>query len=145
MNASPRAAILRLSILLLLSCAVAFGWEASRNAGLKHVTGYVVKVRRVPGGGGGDSEEFTIRYRLQGNDYYLVTRRGILDSLGALRNLQRGDTVPVAASSRPPHRAILDTLSGRYGITLCFLALAAIFAVAVATLVIRGRVSLSRS
>ncbi len=140
MNPSPRAAIARISILLLLTCAVAFGWETSKNSGLQPVIGHVVKVKRVFAGRGGDSKEFTIRYSLQGKNYYLVTRRGILDSLGTLRGLQRGDSVPVAASPTAPHRAILDTLSGRYGGTLCFAVLAAVFGVSVAVLGLTGRV-----
>ncbi len=139
MTPSPHAAIIRISILLLVTCALAFGWEASRNTGFLHVTGHVVQVKNVFSGRGGDNKEFTILYNLQGKDYYLVTRRGILDSLGALRDLQRGDSVPVAARSNPPHRAILDTLSGRYGITLCFLVLAAVFGVVVAVMRLTGR------
>jgi hypothetical protein len=127
----------------LITCAITFGWETSRDSRLQRVTGDVVKVENVFAGNGGDSKKFTIRYSMRGRDYYLVTRRGILDSLGALRGLQRGDRVPLAANPDPPHRAILDTLSGRYGITLCFVALAAIFFVAIVTAMATGRVSLS--
>lgn len=145
MKNSPRAVIIRLSILLLLSCIAAFAWEASRNSGLQPVTGHVVKVKQVFAGRGGDYEEFTIRYRLHGKDYYFVTRRGILDALGDLQDLQRGDSVPLAASTKPPYRAILDTFNGRYGITLCFLVLAGIFFVVVAASALTGRLSLTRA
>jgi hypothetical protein len=114
MNPSPRAAIARISILLLLTCAVALGWETSKNSGLQPVVGHVVKVKRVFAGRGGDGKEFTIRYSLQGKNFYLVTRRGILDSLGTLRGLQRGDSVPAV--------------------------LAAVFGVSVAVLGLTGRV-----
>ncbi len=137
MNASPRAATTRISILLLVLCAVSFGWEAYRNSGLLHLSGRVVEEGRALGGKGGDNKEFTIRYRVQGEDYSLISRRGILDQLGGLRGLQRGDIVPLAVSPAPPHRAILDTLSGRYGMTLCFVALSAVFFV-VAALVLSG-------
>ena len=131
MNASPRAVIARLSILLLAVCALSFGWEATKNSGLKRMSGCVVRVKRAFGGRAGDNREFTIRYRLKGKDYYLVTRRGILDSLGSLRGLQPGDNVPLAVSPNPPHSAVLDTLNGRYEITLCFALLAAVYGIVV--------------
>jgi hypothetical protein len=105
----------------------AFAWEASNDARSRHVTGDVVKVEQVLAGKGGDSKEFTVRYTMQGKNYYLVARRGILDSLGSLRNLQRGDRVPLVVSAGPPVKAGFDTLSGRYPITLCFVALSAVF------------------
>jgi hypothetical protein len=127
MNTIPRAAKMRLLVLLLAACITAFVWEASKGAGSRHVTGYVVKVEQVLAGKGGDSKEFTVRYAVQGENYYLVTRRGILDSLGSLRNLQRGDLVPLVVSADPPFKAAFDTLSGRYSITLCFVTLSAVF------------------
>lgn len=132
MNTIPRGAKIRLSVLLIAACLTAFAWEASNNAGSRHVAGVVVKVENVLAGKGGDSKEFTVRYTMQGRNYYLVSRRGILDSLGSLRNLQRGDRVPLVVSAGPPFKAGFDTLSGRYPITLCFLALSAVFFAVVA-------------
>jgi hypothetical protein len=127
MNASPRAAITRISILLLVICAVAFGWERAKNAGLRRTTGQVVAVHQVLAGTGGDSKEFTIHYQWQKKDYQLVTRRGILDSLGSLRRLQRGDNVPLAVSPESPRQAVVDTITARYGVTLCLATLTAVF------------------
>ena len=98
MNASPRAAAIRISILIVVLCAVSFGWEAYRNSGLLHLSGRVIGEGRVLGGKGGDNKEFTIRYRVQGEDFSFISRRGILDQLGGLRGLRRGDTVPLAVS-----------------------------------------------
>jgi len=144
MNTIPRSAILRLSILLLATCAAAFAWEASTNAGSRHVTGCVVKVEHVFARKGGDSQAFTVRYNVQGKNYFLVSRRGIVDSLGSLRNLQRGDRVPLAVSATPPFKAVFDTLSGRFPITLCFVVLTAVFFVAAAIPMLTGRRSSSR-
>lgn len=126
MDPSPRAALTRVLVLLMLVVLVSFAWESWRNVGMHPATGEVVKVRQVVGSRGGDGEEFTIRYQAGGEDRYLITRRGILDSLGSLRNLGRGDSVPVEVNSAPPYRAEIDTLTGRYGVTLCFAVLAAL-------------------
>lgn len=135
MDPSPRAALTRVLVLLLLVGLVSFGWQSWRNADMHPATGQVIKVRQTVGSRGGDSKEFTIRYHAGGEDRYLTTRRGILDSLGALRNLGRGDSVPLEVSAGPPYRAELGTFTGRYGTTLCFLVLAAL------VLVIRLRMS----
>ena len=119
--------MVRIAILLLATCAGAFAWEHARGAGLVHRTGEVVAVHHVLAGRGGDGEAFTIRYRLAGADHRFTTRRGILDHLGRLRGLAIGDPVPVAVDPKAPHHAVLDTVSGRYGLTLTFAALAAIF------------------
>ena len=139
MNASPRAAITRLSFLLLVICAVSFGWEKANNSDLQRTTGQVVAVRQVFAGKGGDGKEFTIHYQWQKRDYQLVTRRGILDSLGSLRGLQRGANVPLAVSPESPHRAVVDTITGRYGVTLCFVALTGVFFLVVLSLAIKNK------
>lgn len=139
MNASPRAAIIRLSILLLVVCAGSFGWERANHSGLQPTTGEVIAVRQVFAGKGGDSKEFTIRYHWQNEDYRLVTRRGILDALGGLRGLRRGDTVPLALNPEAPHSAVLDTVTGRYGGTLCFVTLAVVYFLVVLVLAMKGK------
>lgn len=139
MNASPRAAISRISFLLLVICAVTFGWEKANNSDLQRTTGRVVAVRQVSAGKGGDGKEFTIHYQWQKKNYQLVTRRGILDSLGSLRGLQRGDDLPLAVSPESPHRAVVDTITGRYGVTLCFVALITVFFLVVLSLAIKNK------
>lgn len=127
MNTIPLAVKIRLSVLLLAACIAAFAWESCIHSGYRRVSGDVVKVEHVFAGKGGDSKAFTVRYTMRGKNYYFVSRRGILDSLGSLRNLRQGDRVPLAVSPTPPFKAVFDTLSGRYPITLCFLALTAVF------------------
>jgi len=139
MGNSPRAVIARIAILLLVTCAASFAWETANNAGAQHVIGTVVHVRPVLAGRGGDNEEFTIRYRWHGQAHALVTRRGIVDALGSLRGLKMGDSMGLAVHPDAPDRAVLDTLSGRYGITLSFAVLSAVFAVAMAILAFTGR------
>jgi len=139
MSNAPRAVVTRIAILLLLTCAGSFAWETANNAGAQHVIGKVVGVRQVLAGRGGDSKEFTIRYRWQGKAHDLVTRRGILDAFGTLSELKMGDSVGLAVRPDAPDRAMLDTVSGRYGITLSFAALTAIFVGALAFLAFTGR------
>lgn len=136
MNASPRAALRRITALLLVTCVLAFAWESWRDAGMRSTTGRVVAVRQVLSSGGGDSREFTIRYRAGGADHYLVTRRGVLDSLTGLRGLSRGDAVPLEVSDGAPWRAELGTLTGRYPMTICFGVLTSIV-LAITVLVVR--------
>ena len=143
MSNAPRAVITRIAILLLITCTASFAWETARNAGAQHVIGTVVHVRPVLAGRGGDNEEFTIRYRWHGQTHALVTRRGILDALGALRGLKTGDSVGLAVRPDAPDRAVLDTLSGRYGITLSFAVLSAVFAVAMTIMAFAGRLTSS--
>ncbi len=134
-----KAALIRIAILLLATCAGAFFWEHARTRGFVHRTGEVVAVHRVLAGRGGDGEAFTIRYRVGGASHQFTTRRGILDHLGALSGLARGDRVPVAADPDPPYHAVLDTVTGRYGLTLTFGALAVIFGGVLGILALRGR------
>jgi len=141
MSNSPRAALTRIAFLLLLTCTASFIWESNRNAGLQHVEGQVVAVRHVLAGKGGDSKEFTIRYRWQGQTHDLVTRRGILDALGTLRELKTGDRVSLALRPSTPSQAILDTLSGRYPLTLSLVTLGSVFLAALAFMAMTGRLA----
>jgi hypothetical protein len=127
MTTIPPTVKIRLSVLLLAACTAAFTWESFIHSGYRHVTGEVVKVEHVFAGKGGDSKAFTVRYAIRDENYYFVSRRGILDSLGSLRNLRQGDRVPIAVRPAPPFKAVFDTLSGRYPITLCFVALTVVF------------------
>jgi len=145
MNPSMRNVVIRLSILLLVTFVITFAWEMSRNAGLKPVSGYVIKVENVFSSKGGDTKEFTIRYSFQGEKYYLVTRRGIIDSLSGLHDLKRGDSISLAVNPEKPDNALLNTFNSLYAITLCFVVLSAVFFVVIIVLALRGRLSSSRS
>jgi hypothetical protein len=138
-NSLLRGAIIRMTVLLLVSGTIAFGWEAFKNAEALRLEGLVVRVQAVPAGRGGDSQAFTIRYAFQGRDHVIVLRRGILDALGRLHHLQPGDRVPLAVDPQSPQRATLDTLSARYGVTLCFIVLGGIFALVAAAVGLRRR------
>lgn len=138
-NDRLRGAIFRITVLLLVSGIIAFGWEANRSTHARRLEGLVVRVQAVPAAGGGDNKAFTIRYAFQGRDHVVVVRRGILDALGRLGHLQRGDRVPLAVDPLSPQRAALDTFSTRYGVTLCFVVLGAIFSVVVVAVSHRKR------
>lgn len=144
MNQTIRNAVIRISVLLILICAVSFWWEASRNSSLQSLTGNVTRVRNVFSSKGGDTKEFTIRYIFKGKRYYLVTRRGIIDSIGGLRGLKRGDSVALAVDPDNPDNALLNTFNSLYAITLCFVTLSAVFFVVVIVLAIRGLLSSSK-
>lgn len=136
MNASRRAASTRIAVFLLLTWPAAFAWEASKSAHLTAVIGQVVDLRPVPDGGRND-RALVIRYRIGDETHELVTRRYILDLWGALGNARRGDSVPVAVDTRAPGRAVLDTVSGRYPITLIIASVVALFAATLAIIAVR--------
>lgn len=126
-------------VLLTVATVVAFGCERAKWSGYRSVAGEVVGVARVFGGKGGDSREFTIHYRVDGDVRQLVTRRGIIDHFGGFRDLRKGDTVPVAVESHPQGDAVLDSINARYPITLSIGALLGIAAVTGMILVLSGR------
>jgi len=130
-----------MSVLLIAVSLVSLFWEASRDSGRVPSTGTVVKVRRGVGGNGGDGLVFTIRYRIDGERHYLVMRRGILDAFGTFAELSAGDSVPLEVRPTPPYSATVDTLTGRYGITLCFAALTLVFWTVVALVRFTGVVT----
>lgn len=100
--------------------------------------GEVLQVMRVGSSGKGDNREFTIRYQVRGEHYQLVTRRGLMDSLFAFRDLATGDQVPLKVATDEPARAALDSLTARYPISAALLALTALVMV-LALLVWRRR------
>jgi hypothetical protein len=139
MSNSPRAALARIFILLLVCCISAFAWEQHTVSGMQQITGTVISVKPVLAGKGGDHREFTIRYLWQGKAHVLITRRGIIDALGTLKNLSAGEHVALAIQPASPERAMLDTISNRYLLTLCFAILTIIFGTVVAIMVVKGR------
>lgn len=131
MKALPTAPMLRIFILLSVICAAAFIWETSRNGGLEPVSGRVV---------GMGYRDCSIRYSVDGQNHQLVTRLGIIDLLGGLRSLNINDPVPVLANPAKPDQAVINTVNGRYGITLTFVTLLLVFVVVIAaSLSRRGR------
>lgn len=130
MKASMRAAMMRICILLLIVCAAAFAWEASRNADMQPVTGRVI---------GKVYKGYTIGYQVQQQSYQLETRIGVLDLVGGLGSLSTGAEVPLLADPQKPYVSLINTLNGRYGITLTFVALMLLFVVAMLVAVIRRR------
>ena len=131
-----------LRILILLTVVMAFAaiWEFSKNQWLSPVTGTVIEVRKVISGGKGDSREFVIEYLFNGERYVLVTRRGIIDSLGSFCCLTVGDPVPLATDRTEPSRAILDSLNARYPVTLMIGMLTLTFLLAMLMVAARSRV-----
>ncbi len=131
--------MIRTAILLLVTCVGAFAWEHARTSGFVHRTGEVVAVHRVLAGRGGDGEAFTIRYRVGGASHQFTTRRGSLDHLGARAGWREATWCRWRWIPRRPQRAVLDTVTGRYGLTLTFGALAVIFGEREASSALRGR------
>ena len=114
-----RAAMLRILILLLLVCAGTFAWETSRNAGMQAVTGQVV---------GTVYKGYRISYQLQGQSYQFDRRFGIADRFAGVGPLRQGDAIPVLVDSQQRHAELINTTSGRYGMTMTFVSLLALFA-----------------
>lgn len=118
MKASVRAAMRRIFFLLLIVCVAAFAWEKSRNSNLQPVAGQVI---------GTVYKGYTIGYQLQEQHYQFETRIGIFDSLGDLRSLSPGDKIPLLVNPASQHEPVINTLNGRYGITLSFAMLMLLF------------------
>lgn len=129
MNASVRAAMTRIFILLLLVCAGTYAWEVSRNSDMQPTTGQVI---------GTAYKGYRIGYELQGQSYQFATRVGIFDFIGGRGSLSSGDTIPLLVNPTSHHEPIINTLNGRYAITLSFIALLLIFTLIVLVSAIRG-------
>lgn len=122
MNASVRGAMTRIFILLLFVCAGTYAWEASRNSDMQPVTGQVI---------GTVYKGYRIGYQLQEQSYQFETRLGVFDFIGDLRSLSVGDDIALLVHPARQHEPIINTLNGRYGITLSFVVLLLLFVVIV--------------
>ncbi len=129
MNASVRGAITRIFILLLFVCAGTYAWEASRNSDMQPTTGQVI---------GTVYKGYTIGYQLQEQNYQFETRIGIVDFIGGLRSLSPGEKVPLLVNPASNHEPLINTLNGRYGMTLTFVTLLLLFALTLVILVIKS-------
>ncbi len=134
-----RAALLRIAILLTVILVTSGVWEYRQSQNLRPVIGKVVNVEEVNPGRSGDNREFRIEYFAYAKKYILVTRRGILDSLGPFCCLAAGDSVPIAVDRSDPMRAILDSPSARYPYTLSFGLLTLIFLISMLVIAIKAR------
>lgn len=134
-----RAALLRIAVLLTVILTFSVVWEYRQSQDLISVDGTVVAVQAVNPGRSGDNREFRIEYFVYAEKYILVTRRGILDSLGAFCCLAVGDSVPIAVDRGDPMRAILDSPSARYPYTLSFGLLTLIFLISMLVVAIKAR------
>lgn len=123
MGISMAAAKVRIFIALLIVCAVAFGWEATRNANMQPVTGHVIdKVYRG----------YIIGYAVQAHSYQFETRVGTVDVIRGLGSLPLNAPVSLAVNPAQPHAARINSVNGRYGLTLTCVALLLLYAVAMA-------------
>ena len=118
MNASVRGAMTRIFILLLMVCAGSYAWEASRNSDMQPTMGQVL---------GTVYKGYRIGYELQAQNYKFATRIGIVDSMGALRTLAPGAVIPLLVNPANQHDPLINTLNGRYPLTLSFAALLLLF------------------
>lgn len=114
-----RAVMLRIFSLLVIVCAGSYAWESSRNADMQAVTGQVVGIVY---------KGYRISYELQGQQYQFDTRFGIVDRMGEIGSLRQGDAIPVLVDSQQRHAELINTTSGRYGMTMTFVTLLALFA-----------------
>lgn len=136
MKTSKSAAILRIFMLLLITCSAAFYWETSRNAEMQPVTGSVQ---------GKIYKGYSIVYQMQGRSYQFETRFGIVDFLGDIGSLSRGNAIPLLADPEQRRTALINTWSGRYGITLTFVAMLCLLMFLLAVLSVRrGAATLSQ-
>ena len=82
---------------------------------------------------------YTIDYQVQQQIYQFETRIGVVDLLAGLGSLSTGAEVPLLVNLDNPHAALINTLNGRYGITLTFVALMLLFVVIMLVSVIRSK------
>jgi len=134
----PRAVYRRIVIVLLMACLGSFVRESFQNDGLVSVSGEIIRSEYIYG-----KEAYTVRFRVNGIDRNAKVRVGVLDVLHGLGRLHVGDSFPMAVSPAPGARAVPDTLTGRYGITLSMSALAAIFFLATGWGIVTGRLEVS--
>ena len=130
MKASMRSAITRIFILFLLVCAGSFAWESSRNSEMQPATGQVI---------GTVYKGYRISYELQEQRYQFETRFGIVDLISGLRSLRQGDPIPLLVDPAQRHAELINTLNGRHGVTLSFVALLCLFIVGVLLSILRRR------
>jgi len=131
--------LLRITVLLTVILTFSVVWEYRQSQNFRPAIGNVVSVDAAGPGGSGDSREFRIEYYAYGEKYILVTRRGLLDSLGPFCCLTVGDSVPIAVDRDNPMRAILDSPSARYPYTLSFGLLSLLFLIAMLAVAIKAR------
>ncbi len=134
-----RFALLRIAILLTVVMLLSVAWEYRQSLNLTSVGGKVVAVGNVFPGRSGDNREFRIEYFVYAEKYILVTRRGLLDSLGKFCCLAVGDLVTIAVDREDPMRAILDSPSARYPYTLSFGLLTLVFLITMLVIAIKAR------
>jgi nitrogen fixation/metabolism regulation signal transduction histidine kinase len=65
--------------------------------------------------------------------------------MGDLGELQNNDNVAVAVDPIEPNRAMLDTVSSKYSVTLSLIALTLIFIAILVVLLFTGRLSFSQA
>ncbi|WP_178087303.1 hypothetical protein [Pseudomonas sp. C27(2019)] len=82
---------------------------------------------------------YAIEYHVQQQRYQLETRVGVVDLLGGLGSLSAGAEVPLLVDLDNPHAALINTLNGRYGITLTCVALLFLFVVTMLVLISRSK------
>ncbi len=73
---------------------------------------------------------YRIGYELQGQNYQFETRVGIVDFIRGLGSLSLDAQVPLLVNPEKPYAALINTMSGRYGMTLMFVSLLCLFVVA---------------
>ena len=139
MKTISQAAYTRISVMLLAVCLGSLAWETSLNSDLVSITGEIVRSEYIYG-----KKVYTVRYSMDGNLQSTTSRIGILDLLRGMGRLRVGDRLPMAVSREPGGRSVPDTLTGRYGITLSFFVLAALFFLATGWAIFRGRLKVSR-
>jgi len=131
-----RAALLRIAVLLTVVMTLSVVWEYRQSQNLTVTSGIVGAGEAADSG---NRRSFRVEYFAYGEKYILVTRTGLLDSLGPFCCLNVGDSVPVAVDRENPMRAILDSPSARYPYTLSFGLLTLGFLVFILVLAIKAR------
>lgn len=135
----PRSALTRIMILLSVIMLLVIGWEYQQSSKLQAAKGKVIKITKVFARRGGDKREFQIEYFVNEKRYILVTRRSIIDSVGAFCCLSPGTSVPIAWYRDTPFKAILDSFSARYPMSISFGMLTLVVILFLLFFVIRAR------
>lgn len=113
-------ALFRITILVSVVTLLFGVWEYRHGRNLQPIDGQVIKVENVLGSRGGDNRRFIIEYHIGDERFVTAATRGIVDYYGAFCCLAVGDTVSIAMDRDDPSRAILDSFSARYPLTLSF-------------------------
>lgn len=130
-----RPALLRVLALLVGVTTVGFVYEFSQAREMEEAAGEVVDVR--PGGRQGP--EYAIRFEHQDRPHRFSSSLGIVETLGRFRDLEVGDSVPVAYDPSAPGEARLATFSSLYLFTACMATLTALFLAVILYRVVTGR------